>query len=246
MQVNFSINIDDKLVERVKRFFTKRNTTVIVLIFTVAAATVILNGEVITKRWHFNNGDIIDAGRINDNFDELFAKVNKLDALGGEGLVPRGTIAAYLGTTDPSGWLICDGRTIDVNATTNIYLIELWNILPPKYATTGKIILPDLRGRVIVGVDLADTHFHEVGNTYGAKERMLAPENMPSHSHSLPKIFDLGEGGSGDALKFLSDSGGDYYVAYKQEGILSTLSTGENAPFEIIQPSISMNYIIKY
>ena len=48
--------------------------------------------------------------------------------------IPVGTIVAYYGTTAPSGWLICDGRSCAGTALASLI---------------GKTSTPDLRGRFI-------------------------------------------------------------------------------------------------
>lgn len=69
-------------------------------------------------------------------------------------LVPAGAIMAYGGTSAPSGWLLCDGS----NQSRTTYS-DLWNAIQTSYGSgdgSTTFGLPDLRGRVPVGVDSGD------------------------------------------------------------------------------------------
>jgi prepilin-type N-terminal cleavage/methylation domain-containing protein len=111
------------------------------------------------------------------------------------GSVPAGTIITYAGAITilkpiPTGWLLCDGRAIsraDYSA--------LFNAIGTTYgAGNGSTTfnLPDLRGRVAVGMDnmggtsadritasTADT----LGGSGGEELHTLSTSEMPAHSH---------------------------------------------------------------
>ena len=55
------------------------------------------------------------------------------------GKIPVGVVEAYMGTTAPTGWLLCDGSTFD----TTMY--------PKLYELLGTDTVPDLRECVMVG-----------------------------------------------------------------------------------------------
>jgi len=268
MQVNFSINIDDKLVERVKTFFSKRNTIVIVLIFTVAVTTVILNGESITKKWLFSSGDIIYANRINENFDALYVKVNQLDAkLGGDELVPCGTIVVYGGTIRPDGWLFCDGKTYDTAQPGQGYLNDLRIRLQGGSSST-EFSVPDLRGCVVVGVTTMGTNtnppshlsgdtayiskFNALNKFFGNPTHTLQDYELAPHNHVIESQFYWGNGN----ISVTEATSGGTSVA--KQGVTASLPNdgisnltaktpaGSAQPFNIIQPSRALNYIIKY
>lgn len=79
-------------------------------------------------------------------------------------LVPAGGIMAFSGEVPPSGWLLCDGKQVS-----SLEYPELYTIIGEKYAPEDEksflvkrnmaakfektFYLPDLKGRVIVGVD---------------------------------------------------------------------------------------------
>lgn len=88
-----------------------------------------------------------DGGTPSAVLDTLTIGQNVYSVDGGGG-VPVGFVGAYYGTTDPDGWLICNGR--DTTGTD----IELETNFPALYAFLGNSnVLPDLRKRFIEGAD---------------------------------------------------------------------------------------------
>ena len=68
------------------------------------------------------------------------------------GGVPAGGGALWFGSASPSGWLLCDGRTVNRQAFS-----ALFNAIGTQYNTGGEsssdFRLPDTRGRVLMGLD---------------------------------------------------------------------------------------------
>lgn len=85
---------------------------------------------------------------------------------------PVGMITAYYGTTAPPGWLLCDGAAI-----------------PGTYAALIALVganTPNLKGKVIVGVNSAETEFDTLGETGGSKTSTAPHDhNLASHTHNL-------------------------------------------------------------
>lgn len=86
--------------------------------------------------------------------------------------MPVGAITAYYGTTAPTNWLICDGTSF--SSTT----------YPALAALLGGTTLPNLKGKVVVGIDGADLDFDVLGDTGGAKTVALSTAELASHGHS--------------------------------------------------------------
>ena len=260
MQVNFSINIDDKLLGKFKKLFSRRNVIVAVLLISTAATTVVLKGQAVTKRWTFRDGDTIFADRINDNFDELFAKVNAINVqMGGVEFIPCGTIVAFAGTSAPYGWLLCDGKSY----STSEYK-DLFDKIAYTYGrNSNDFLVPDLRGRVIIGVTVDNdpmfgNDFNRIGKTEGKAEVTLTENELPKHKHELIgnsfftfdiKTKELGKCVLENIQK--TGTGGDENLTIGYTGELPdnnkpTSFVGEGNSFSIIQPSMALNYIIKY
>lgn len=104
-------------------------------------------------------------------------------------LVPVGTIIPYAGDNAPSGWVLCDGQElliIDYPYLNDVCGIKFNTPAP----TAGYFRVPNLKGRVIVGLDSSDADFNTVGETGGAKTVTLtaAQSGLPSHSHGITDV----------------------------------------------------------
>ena len=94
-------------------------------------------------------------------------------------IVPVGTIQIYAGTVIPSGWLICDGSSF-VAAT----YPRLYSAIGVTYGgTSTNPLLPNLKGRVVVGMDAAQTEFDTLGETGGEKAHALTADENGTHTH---------------------------------------------------------------
>lgn len=87
-------------------------------------------------------------------------------------------------------------------------------------------------GRVLVGVNEADTDFNTVNKIGGEKTHVLTEAEMPSHSHGQNV-----SAGSGSGLRrdYQSDGGG---TAYPQG--ISTQNAGGNQPHNNLQPFVTV------
>ena len=118
---------------------------------------------------------------------------------------PTGTILLFAGLSAPEGYLLCQGQEVSRSTYS-----DLFNVIQTIYgegdgATTFNI--PDLRSRVAVGMNSADTEFNALGKTAGAKEHQLSTNEIPSHSHSASASISSAGSHSHDAS---SDSSGGH------------------------------------
>lgn len=98
-------------------------------------------------------------------------------------LIPVGGLAPFAGTTAPDGWLMCDG-----SAVSRTDYADLFEAIGDSYGVgdgTSTFNVPDLQGRVPVGLDSAQTEFDTLGETGGEKTHTLITDEMPSHQHSV-------------------------------------------------------------
>ncbi|HAB18261.1 MAG TPA: phage tail protein [Verrucomicrobiota bacterium] len=75
----------------------------------------------------------------------------KIDTAAMELLAPPGTVSAYMGTNDPPGWLICDGRLLPKGEYGRLYSV-IGGIAGTPSDTT-QFRLPDLRGFFLRGAN---------------------------------------------------------------------------------------------
>jgi len=66
-------------------------------------------------------------------------------------VIPTGTIVPFAGSVAPTGWLLCAGQTASQTGATAALFAVCGTTFGP--ASGGTFTLPDLRGRVIAGVD---------------------------------------------------------------------------------------------
>lgn len=108
--------------------------------------------------------------------------------LSGIAFLPTGLVSPYAGSSAPGGWLLCDGAV--VSRTT---YAPLFAIVGTTYNTGGEagtsFRLPDLRGRVPVGVDGAAARLaanDALGQASGTETTTLtaAQSGVPAHNHN--------------------------------------------------------------
>lgn len=139
--------IETAVAERLEIEIRKRNRKRR-LISALIAITIpaVVGAATIVKQYTFTAGNPALASEVNTNFDDLFTKVNLLDQNG-----PPGIIVAYGGSTAPTGWLLCDGST--VNRTTYAPLFSAIGTVFGSGNGSTTFHLPDFRGRFLRGVD---------------------------------------------------------------------------------------------
>ena len=181
-------------------------------------------------------------------------------------IMPPGGLIPYAGATVPSGWLLCDGSTIGgVSSGAGSESADyqtLFDLIKTLYGNTGTkvfadgdtVLLPDLRGRVIAGLDnmggssanrltnptstINGIDGDGLGNVGGDETHLntAAQSGLPAHSHTVN----------------LAQSNSQIIT-----GSLSSLRTGEgntgavaaqdaSSAHNNVQPTIILNYIIKY
>jgi microcystin-dependent protein len=97
--------------------------------------------------------------------------------------VPVGTIIPYAGSEAPAGWLFCDGQEVSRTEYAKLFAVIGTTYGAGDGSTTFN--LPNLKGRVLVHRDNADTDFDTLGKIGGAKTHILTVDEIPSHSHSI-------------------------------------------------------------
>lgn len=138
----------------------------------------------------------------------------------------------------PSGFLLEDGSA--VSRTTYSSLFSLIGTTYGSGNGSTTFNLPDSRGRVAVNKNAGDTQFATIGLKFGEKTHIMSLAELPSHSHGQVVTNPLA-GGSAIRNDYKSDTNG---VTYAQN--MNTNSTGGSAPYNIIQPSITKMFAIKY
>lgn len=179
------------------------------------------------------NPNVAEINKVTDNnMNEIKNTVNTN--------TPVGSISLFAGTTAPDGWLICDGSAVSRTTYANLF-----SVIGTTYGTgdgSTTFNIPNLKGKVPVGLDSSDTSFDTIGETGGEKAHTLTINEMPSHNHGI----GLNSGGSsaGSGLPYTYTPNG--YRTYGDSGAEMILKTGGGYAHNNLQPYIVMNYIISY
>lgn len=196
------------------------------------------------------------------------------------GTVPVGTILPWAGdwsnsATRPSeNWLLCDGSQVSITKYNELFNVlgGANNLYPQVDApSSGNFYLPDLRGRMVLGVDtmnnisgtgggpanrITNNAAAAVGRTGGAESRVLSVTNLPEHSHNMESTTgqpfyayrDYNDGTTGDGVSTTaSGTITDGAQLSSNAGAVvaadgSEVTTGN--PLNVLNPYMALNYII--
>lgn len=94
---------------------------------------------------------------------------------------PTGAIFQWPTANAPTGYLLADGAV--VSRTTYSALFAVIGVIYGAGDGSTTFGLPNLKGRVPVGLDAGQTEFDTLGETGGAKTHTLTAAEMPAHTH---------------------------------------------------------------
>lgn len=130
----------------------------------------VIDGAVVDDRLILTrrDGTTFDAGIVKGNPGESASS-------------PPGAITMFGGATAPTGHLLCDGSAVSRSTYSTLFGVIGTTYGVGDNSTTFN--LPNLKGRIPVGLDPADTWFDQRGETGGFKEVTLTASEMPVHTH---------------------------------------------------------------
>jgi microcystin-dependent protein len=125
-------------------------------------------------------------------------------ASGATASLPAGVLAAFGGTTAPTGWLVCDGAA--VSRTTYSLLFGVVGTAYGAGDGSTTFNLPDLRGRT--GVGYAASGGHTDVSALGNSDGVTLASRRPKHRSSIS------DPGHRHELVTYDNSGGGFYSAF--------------------------------
>lgn len=209
--------------------------------------------------------------QIQSDLDTVESKVETLET----DIEPLGVVKEYYGSTLPPRHLWVDGKTIgdaqsgataransDVynlfavlwdsvdNTNSQIKIYDSLGVLTEKgesadadFAAHKAISLPDKRGRVGIGLDsmggtsadvVTDANADVVGGVGGEEKHTQTIDELVPHNHNIGHRGVLDVGGTNVAADIALDP------------TWPTTTTGGSQPFNIMQPWVAANWIMRY
>lgn len=159
-----------------------------------------------------------------------------------ESRLPVGAIVPFAGNAyTATDYLLCDG-----SAYSRTEYADLFAVIGTTYgagdgSTTFNV--PNLKGRVPVGLDAAQTEFDALGETGGSKTHTLTVSELPAHTHTRGQRHWNGASHGVSGRISAQATGGTGVMADSNSG--NTGSTGGGAAHNNLQPYIVVNYLIK-
>lgn len=171
-------------------------------------------------------------------------------------------IRIFAGNFAPRGWQFCNGALMSIAENT-----ALFSLIGTVYGGDGQttFALPDLRGRIPVGTGAGPgIGTWDLGEVQGSETNTMTSANMPGHNHVASGHLNVATAGATANAPtgnyFASAAGRDTTNGQSVQvnvydsattasggpnGVTVTLGpTGSNVPFNNIQPSLALNYII--
>lgn len=185
--------------------------------------------------------------------------------------IPAGVIQQYAGSSAPTGYLLCEGQAISRSTYSALYAVIGTTYGAGDGSTTFN--LPNLKGKVPIGLNSSDASFDARGETGGEKTHTITTAELPAHTHSVdpPSTTTSSNGDHRHSYtdrynsSEYSDDANDRVVG--SDGVTSTSdntgyagshthtldissfssgSAGSGTAINVLQPYIVLYYIIKY
>lgn len=162
-------------------------------------------------------------------------------------VVPTGTISIFAGSSAPTSWLICNGAAVSRTTYSGLFGVVSTTYGSGDGSTTFNI--PDCTGRVVAGKEasatrLTATYFGAVsgqtGATLGAvgglESHTLTAAQLAAHTHTYQER-------TATLNVCMTTPASTFYQTFTSQ---NSGSAGSGSAHQIVQPTIVLNYIIKY
>lgn len=232
---------------------------------TKTFVTSISNSIISTKDtlYDVNPGDEILINKTSGEEQGLY-KVSQANLLKSIPIIPAGVIIPYGGLLAPTGWLLCDGSEVRKSEFGDLFIAIGYNFKDPAELSDNGVnffALPDLRGRFPLGVDnmggaaanrVTSAGATAVGNNLGSETASIDVDNLPEHEHDMrgdtgAQYYAIrdnsGVPADTNAIQFDAPTGTNAGQALPSSGGIRT-TTALGQPLDIMNPYISLNYII--
>jgi prepilin-type N-terminal cleavage/methylation domain-containing protein len=155
--------------------------------------------------------------------------------------VPAGVMVPWTSHEIPDGWLICDGRAVSRIDQAVLFAVIGTTYGPGDGSTTFN--LPDMRGRVVTGLDdmgsgaanvITDGSARILGGKFGEQAHQLTVAEMPRHTHTFG-VYEW----EGDGYAPVNSPWRTFMGNYE------TNPAGGDQAHNNLQPSMALYWIIR-
>ena len=113
---------------------------------------------------------------------------------------PTGMISIHSASVAPTGWLLCDGTSYSTTTYANLF-----STIGYTFGGSGaSFSVPNLKGKVVVGIDAAQTEFNTLGETGGSMTHQHAASNS---GNSTPTTSGASDGNTTGASSSANSGG---------------------------------------
>jgi microcystin-dependent protein len=156
-----------------------------------------------------------------------------------------GQISLFAGNFAPQGYAFCHGQVLAIAGNE-----ALFSLIGTAYGGDGvqNFALPDLRGRVPVGVGTGPGLSPWVpGEKQGLESVTLSSAQMPAHTHPLQGSTDASNSNDPTNAVLGTDTDNSFVptsTAPKAMAPVAVTGIGGGQPHQNLAPSLALNYII--
>ncbi|MCC7251190.1 tail fiber protein [Hyphomicrobium sp.] len=184
-----------------------------------------------------------DTEQVEAMIQELTAPSEKPVSLIGALVYWCGPINDAVAALEKQGFLYCDGREVE-----QARYSKLWSVLKDAYGypglptRPGMFRLPDFRGRAAIGAGqgFGLKGSYKLGAYLGAETHQLSVAELPAHTHRFA-FHDTSHHNTPKHVDYSPDEYGTYHPQERE-----THATGGNQPHNNMQPSVTVNVLIRW
>ena len=148
-------------------------------------------------------------------------------------LAPVGSMMMYAGSSAPTGWLLCDGTAISRTTYS-----DLFSTISTTYGVGDgfdTFNTPNMGGKGPMGYLSSNSAFDALAETGGEENHTLTVDELAAHTHTVAIAR---------ATSTFAPASGNPTTT--STGPLTSSSTGGGSAHNVLDPYVTLNFIIKY
>ncbi len=155
-------------------------------------------------------------------------------------------IRIFAGNFAPRGWLLCNGSLQSISQNSALFSLLGTNYGGDGITTFG---LPNFNSRISVGTFQGPgLSYYALGEMAGSQNQTMLVSNMPAHVHGMMASSEAPTSSAANGNYLASgETQPNIYANTAGANVnmgSAVAATGGNSPFGILQPTITIKYII--